>query len=157
MEKSRHIELEEEKETNIGQQIISKYLPFWPLFILFGMLALAAAYVYLRYATPIYQASATIMIKDESRGGSEDGNISEKLSLLNSKKNIENEMEVLQSRGLMEKVVRSLHLYAPVSQEGKLKPGDAYDLSPVLIEARNPDSMQEALRVNFNYDPNTQT
>jgi len=157
MEKSRHIELEEEKETNIGQQIISKYLPFWPLFILFGMLALAAAYVYLRYATPIYQASATIMIKDESRGGSEDGNIAEKLSLLNSKKNIENEMEVLQSRGLMERVVKSLHLYAPVSQEGKLKPGDAYDLSPILVEARNPDSIQEVLKVNFNYDPNSQT
>lgn len=157
MEMSRHTEMEEEKETNIGQQIISKYLPFWPLFILFAMLALVAAYAYLRYATPIYQASATIMIKDESRGGSEDAQITESLKLLASKKNIENEMEVLQSRGLMERVVKSLFLYAPVSQEGKLKSGDAYDLSPILIEARNPDSIQEALKIKFNYHKDTKT
>ncbi|HMX78841.1 MAG TPA: Wzz/FepE/Etk N-terminal domain-containing protein, partial [Ferruginibacter sp.] len=88
--------LTEEKETNMGQQLMAKYLPYWPLLVLFVMMAFAGAYFYLRYATPIYEASATIIIKDEKRGaGSEDSRILESLDLIASKKTIENEIEVL--------------------------------------------------------------
>lgn len=156
MEMSKEI-MTEEKETNISQQIISKFLPYWPLLILFMLLSLSTANIYLRYATPIYEASATIIIKDETRGGNEDSKLVESLNLIASKKSIQNEVEVLQSRALMEKVVKSLFLYAPVSQEGKLKPGDAYVLSPIMIEAQSPDSIQEFEKIYFTYDKNTQT
>jgi len=156
MEMSKHTPVEE-KETNMGQQLISKYLPYWPLLILYGLLAFAGAYAYLRYATPIYQAGATLIIKDERRGGSDDSKLLESLDLIASKKTIENEIEVLQSRALMEKVVKALYLYAPVSLEGKLKSGDAYVLSPIMIEALNPDSIQAAEKVDFSYDKNSNT
>jgi len=155
MEKSKNI-MVEEKETNMGQQLMAKYLPYWPLFVLYALLSVAAAYVYLRYATPIYEASATLIIKDERRGGSEDSKLLESLDLIASKKTIENEIEVLKSRALMEKVVKSLLLYAPVSQEGKLKPGDAYLLSPIMVEAQNPDSIQGVEKIDFSYDKNSQ-
>jgi len=154
MEKTRFIKTED-SEANMLQQAISKYLPYWPLFILFALLSLAGAYVYLRYATPIYQATASLIIKDENRGGGAD-KFTQSLNLIEAKKNIENEMEVLQSRELMEKVVKALHLYAPVTQEGKIKSGDAYALSPVIIEAKNPDSIQPAEKINFTYDKNSQ-
>lgn len=147
----------EEKETNMGQQLASKYLPYWPLLILYGLLAFAGAYAYLRYATPIYQAGATLIIKDERRGGGDGSELLESLDLIASKKTIENEIEVLQSRALMEKVVKALYLYAPVSLEGKLKSGDAYVLSPIMIEALNPDSIQATEKVNFTYDKNSKT
>ena len=156
MEKSKHIVTEEHESNMMGQQLISRYLPYWPLFILFALLSLAAAYAYLRYATPIYQATATLIIKDENRGGGAD-KFTQSLNLIEAKKNIENEMEVLQSRELMEKVVKSLYLYAPVTQEGKIKSGDAYTLSPIIIEAKNPDSIQPAEKINFTYDKNNQT
>ncbi len=146
----------EEKETNMGQQVILKYVPYWPLFVLLALLSLAGAYAYLRYATPIYQASATVIIKDERRGGGQDSKLLESLDLIASKKSIENEIEVLQSRALMEKVVKSLFLYAPLSQEGKLKLGDAYVLSPIMIEALNPDSIERAEKIKFSYDKNSQ-
>ncbi|MBL0181149.1 MAG: hypothetical protein IPP96_02210 [Chitinophagaceae bacterium] len=77
----------EEKETNMGQQLAAKYLPYWPLLILFMLMAFAAAYTYLHFATPIYEASATIIIKDERRGaGGEDSKILESLDLIASKK-----------------------------------------------------------------------
>ena len=155
MEKSRQINTEDQ-DANMGQQLISKYLPYWPLFILFALLALIAAYVYLRYATPIYQASATLIIKDESRGAGED-KFTQSLNLIESKKNIENEMQVLQSRELMEKVVKALYLYAPITQEGKIKSGDAYTLSPILIEAKSPDSIKSAIKINFTYNKSNQT
>ena len=147
----------EEKEVNMTQQMLSKFLPYWPLFIILGILSLVGAYVYLRYTTPIYEAAATLIIKDERRGNGEDSKLIDQLNLIESKKSIENEIEVLQSRSLMEKVVKSLYLYAPVSQEGKVKSGDAYTLSPILIEAQNPDSIQEVEKVYFTYDRNNQT
>jgi tyrosine-protein kinase Etk/Wzc len=146
----------EEKETNVSQQLLSKYIPYWPLFILFALLALVAAYVYLRYATPIYEASATLIIKDEKRG-SEDSKLIEEFNRISSKKVIENEIEVLQSRAIMEAVVKKLYLYAPLSQKGKVKQSDAYVISPVIVEVKNPDSMVEVAKVDFTYDKNTQT
>jgi capsular exopolysaccharide synthesis family protein len=146
----------EDNESNMSQQLVSKYLPYWPLFILVALLAMAAAYVYLRYATPIYEASATILIKDEKKG-TEDSKLLESLNLIATKKLVENEIEVLQSRVLMESVVKKLYLYAPITQKGKVKESDAYTLSPVTIEARNPDSMGEAEKVPFSYDKNTKT
>ena len=157
MEKMDRNIVTEEKESNGGQQMMSKFLPYWPLLILFALLAFAAAYAYLRYATPIYEAAATLIIKDERRGGGEDSKLLESLDLIASKKTIENEIEVLKSRALMEKVVKALFLYAPVSREGKLKSGDAYVLSPIRIEAQNPDSIQEFERIEFSYDKNSQT
>ncbi len=157
MEMEKNI-MTEEKETSMGQQLVAKYLPYWPLLVLFILLALTAAYFYLRYATPIYESSATIIIKDERRGaGGEDSKILESLDLIASKKTIENEIEVLQSRALMEKVVKVLRLYASYSKAGKVKAGDAYVLSPIMIEAQYPDSIQGVEKVEFSYDKNSQT
>jgi capsular exopolysaccharide synthesis family protein len=147
---------EEDNEENVMQKAISKYLPYWPLFILLALISLSAAYVYLRYATPIYEASASILIKDEKRGtvGSK---VEEQLNQISTQKTVENEVEVLQSRVLMENVVKRLNLYAPITQEGSIKPADAYVLSPIAILAKNPDSLIEAEKVYFTYDKNNKT
>jgi uncharacterized protein involved in exopolysaccharide biosynthesis len=81
----------------------------------------------------------------------------DQLNLIASNKSIENEIQVLQSRALMEDVVKKLFLYAPLSQKGKVKSGDAYMLSPVVVEAKNIDSIIEVENVDFDYDKNSQT
>ena len=141
----------EEKESNMMGDLLAKYIPYWPLFLLFGALAIGAAYVYLRYATPIYEAAATLIIKDEKRG-SEDSKLMESLNLIASKKVVENEIEVLQSRSLMEQVVKKLNLYAPIYEQGKVKASDAYMISPVIVVAQNPDSLDDADKIDFTYN-----
>lgn len=150
-----HIEIEE-KEVNIFQLVISKFLPYWPLLVLLVLLSLTAAYVYLRYATPMYEANASIIIKQDRRGGN-DASTMEALNLITSQKNLENELKIIQSRSLMEDVVKELHLYAPISQEGKVKASDAYVTSPITIELLNTDSLRETEKVEFTYDKSTQT
>lgn len=152
---SKYVEAEE-KESNISQQVISKFLPYWPLLLIFILMSMAGAYVYLRYATPIYSAMAKIIIKDNKRGG-DGSNIMESMNIISANKDVENEIEVLKSRALMEEVVKKLFLYAPISQKGKLKESDGYLVSPVLVEVRNTDSIVEAQKINFEYDKNTQT
>lgn len=147
--------LPQEEESNIGQQIISKYIPYWPLYILATLLALVAAYVYLHFATPVFEASATMIVKDERRGTNDQ--ILDQINQLSSKKFVENEIEVIQSRALMETVVKKLHLYAPMVQKGKVKEADAYLLSPIVVEVSNPDSIIEVDKVYFSYDKNSKT
>src|SRR5678816_2714591 len=99
---------------------------------------LAIAFLYLRYTVPIYQADASIIIKDE-RKGNEEAKLTESLDLISSKKTIENEIEILKSRKLMAQVVKELSLYAPVFVKGRIHNISAYTWSPVNIEAKNPD------------------
>ena len=143
----------EENEENIAQQMFSKYLPYWPMFLLAILLAAGAAYAYIRYATPIYEATATLIIKDEKKGN-EESKLMESLDQISSKKIVENEIEVIQSRKLMSDVVNKLGLYAPVSEQGDIKTTSAYLTSPVSIQAAAPDSLTEFKKIKLDFDKN---
>ncbi len=52
---------------NIVKQLLFKYSPYWPLFLLFMFLGVAGAWLYLRYQNPVYESTATILIKDEKK------------------------------------------------------------------------------------------
>lgn len=139
------------KEESSIVQMISTYLPYWPLFVLFLLLSIGTAILYLNFTVPKYEASATIIIKDEKKGY-DDSKLMESLDLINTKKIIENEIEVLQSRTLMNNVVKKLQLYAPIVQKGKVNAISAYTTSPIKIQVLNPDSMMYVEDVDINYD-----
>jgi tyrosine-protein kinase Etk/Wzc len=140
--------LDQNNET-IAEQLAAKYLPYWPVFLIAFIVGLGVAYAYLRYTIPIYQADASIIIKDE-RKGNEEAKLTESLDLISSKKTIENEIEILKSRNLMLQVVKELHLYAPVYVKGRVHNTLAYTRSPIAIEAENPDSLEENGRILLN-------
>lgn len=139
-------------DDNIVRQLWFKYSPYWPLFLLFLFLAVGGAWLYLRYQTPVYETTATILIKDEKKG-EDDSRMVESLNLLSAKKIIENEMEVLKSKAMMQQVVKKLKLYAPISVRGEVRDASAYLTSPISIQAMNPDSVIETKeKVFFKYD-----
>ncbi|HEY4832502.1 MAG TPA: polysaccharide biosynthesis tyrosine autokinase [Waddliaceae bacterium] len=141
----------EDKGGNIFSDLLFKYLPYWPLFlILFGVCSFGA-WFYLRFATPIYETSATILVKDEKKGV-DDANLMEQLDLFGSKKLVENEIEIIKSRMLMHQVVENLTLYAPVFSKEAIKSKAAYEISPVIIQVRNPDLLVEEKKVFFAFD-----
>ena len=147
----RRDNIHEDKEENIMHQIASKYIPYWPLFLLAIILAIGIAYTYIRYATPIYEATATVIIKDEKKGN-EESKLVESLDQISSKKIVENEIEIIQSRKLMEDVVRDLGLYAQIYQNGDVHDVLAYTASPISIIALYPDSLQYFKRIDLNYN-----
>ncbi len=142
----------EKKEQNLTGQLWFKYFPYWPLFFIFICLSVAGAWGYLQFATPLYESTASLLIKDEKKG-EDDSKVTESLNQLSTKKIIENETEVIKSRGLMHEVVKKLFLYAPVYEEQKLKAVSAYASSPIKIEAKNPDSLIGAYeKIPFKFD-----
>ena len=61
---------EEYQEDDIQlREILEKYLIHWKWFVLAVILCLFTAKIYLRYTTPQYQASTTILVKDDKKGG----------------------------------------------------------------------------------------
>jgi tyrosine-protein kinase Etk/Wzc len=104
-------------EMNIISVVTNWYLPYWPMFLILLVLGLAIAWAYLKYfSIPVYETYATIMVKDEKKGVDESG-VLEALQIYPTKNIVENEIEVIHSRKLMEKVVEGLQLYAPIFED----------------------------------------
>jgi capsular exopolysaccharide synthesis family protein len=153
---ANHIEIEETDEVSISD-LLYKFLPYWPLFILLLIVSLTGAWLYLRYTMPVYETNATILIKDDKNTPSGANDMMQAFDLFGSKKNVENEVEVLQSKTLMQQVVKDLDLYAPVYVQGRVLNQSAYVFSPVRIEAKNPDSMEIVSKVPYTYNSDNQT
>lgn len=141
----------EESGSNVFNKLLFRYLPYWPLFLAMLVLSLIVATIYLRYTIPIYQSQTTILIKDEKKG-MDDSQLLEGLNMLGSSKIVENEIEVIRSRGLVREVVKKLGLYAPIVQEGSVISKQAYTISPIHIRHKNPDSLVEASKIFFTVD-----
>jgi tyrosine-protein kinase Etk/Wzc len=154
--------IREQKDSNLISFIRFRFLPYWPLFGLLLVISLAGAVFYLKWADPVYQAKADLLIKDENKG-SDDGKAMEALNIFSTKKIVEDEIEVLQSATLVREVVRNLGLYAPVTAKGRFKTYAAYSTSPVMVEAMGYDSLYKEHKkvflasTPFRYDSATAT
>ena len=131
--------------------LLFRFLPYWPLFAVLCVVCSLGAFVYLRYATPVYQISATLMLQDKTKGV-EDSKVADFLNIYTSKKIVENEIEVIRSRAIMKEVVNSLYLYAPVWEEDNGKTLSAYTSSPITIQAQEPGRITEFKKIPFTYD-----
>ena len=128
---NKMIESEDSEEVSLGD-LLYKFLPYWPFFVLLVLLSLSAAWIYLRYKMPVYQTTATGLIKDDQKNAAAD-EMTQAFDMFGSKKNVENEVEVLQSKTLMQEVVKNLHLYAPIIVKGRVASSNAYIVSPIVI------------------------
>ena len=139
-------------QANVVHLILFRYWPYWPLFLVLCGIMLAAAWCYLRVAKPIYQITATILIKDEKKGV-EDPRLVESLNIYTSKKIVENEIEVIKSKTLMHATANALHLSVPVFEEGFVSDRSAFMTSPISIELR--DFISEAEKISYTYVPDS--
>src|SRR4051812_46435123 len=83
---------------------VYKFLPYWPVFLVLMLVSGFGAWFYLRITPKQYEASASIMIKDESKGDNQTEMMKE-MNQISGSKLIENETEVLKSKTLMKDVV----------------------------------------------------
>jgi capsular exopolysaccharide synthesis family protein len=115
------------------KEIFFKYIRFLPLYIICVALALLGAYVYLRYSTEFYRSTGQMLIRDEKSGPNVSDRFEEAINA-SSRKNIQTEIEILQSRPLMERAVERLHLNFNYFSIGKIKELNVYNISPFRIE-----------------------
>ena len=150
--------VQSEEQINI-QEILFRYLIHWPWFVVSVIVCVTLAWGYLRLTTPVYNISATVLIKDEKKGGG--ANMSselEKMGLngfVSSSSNIENEIEVLKSRTLAREVVSSLGLFVTYMDEDKFPNKELYRTSPVLVSLtpQEADRLPQTMEIDMLLQP----
>ena len=153
-------EAKESKEENIDvKELLFKYLIHWPWFVGAVVACLIAAWVYLYMSTPVYNISATVLIKDDKKGGSA-GMLSglESLGLdgmVSSSQNIDNEIEVLRSKTIVKEVVEDLGLYISYTDEDEFPSRNMYKTSPVQVSLtpQEADLLEEPMIVKMALQP----
>ena len=143
MEENKNLEMEsiqenEEKSSFDFATIYTVLILNWKWFVLSLIICMGAAHIYLRYATPIYQSAAKLLIKDDEGSGSRRGGNSiqsaTNLGIISNSNGIDNEMEILKSRTLAQQTVYDLKLYVNYRHEGKLKDHILYGNQEVNID-----------------------
>lgn len=129
--------------TNEIKKVLNLYLSRWKLISFFAILALALAFIFLRYSTNQYQASATIKIKDEQQ--------SQKLPSMaemtsgglfsGGANKIKDEIAVMTSRTIIANIVKDLGLNIRYYNQGKIIEQELYENPPVKLSFFVSDSI----------------
>ena len=119
--------------------IIQIFFANWRWFVFSVLFCLGVALFYLASTPRIYQRQATLLIKDSRKGGDIDIGAFSDLAGFQSKRSVDNELYILQSRRLMAEVVKELDLTTNYSVKRRLRTYDLYKSSPIEVTFLNHD------------------
>lgn len=165
MQKDQHypanVNVQTENATINAKEFLWKYVHYGWLFILITLLSLTAAWLYLRYTKPMYSVSSTLLIRNDNSsrgsGGTTSQDMFADIALFQSNTNKQNEILILISRTMMERVVKSLGLQTAYAVAGNVKTTNIYPEQPFRLEIISlADSTRPySLEVHFNADWNS--
>lgn len=149
----------EENSFNL-YEIIFKYLVYWPWFVVSVLVCVVLAFVYLRYQAPVYNVTASVLIKEDDSRNRSMGAAGSTLEALQSMggfsmtNNFENEVEILKSRTLIKKVITHLGLYISTGEKRLFGYNTAlYKTSPleVYMSRKKPTSWRRYQAASYLY------
>lgn len=122
----------------------------WRWFVISLVLCLGIAVLYLLKTPPVYTRTASLLIKEDSKGQSLSGDVGatfSDLGLFQSSTNVNNELISLKSPAVMYDVVKRLHLEVDYTTEGRFYPQVRYghDLPVTVTFAELADNETAAL------------
>ncbi|WP_161596707.1 GumC family protein [Chitinophaga vietnamensis] len=117
------------------RKLLDRLMRSWYWFLLSVVLTCTLGWIYLRYATPSYKINAKILVEDKQKGVDIPGaEILQQMEAFNSKSSVDNELEIVNSRSLMEKVVRDQQLNIRYLVDGRLKKTELYGKVPFTMK-----------------------
>ena len=153
----------EQKEEDFNlYRVIFKYLIYWPWFVASVLVCVVAAFIYLRYQTPVYNVSASVLIKEDDARSRAMQATNGALGTLQSMggfsmtSSFDNEVEILKSRTLIQKVVTRLGLYISTVEDRSF----GYDLPlykntpvQVYLTPEEAGKLEGGARLKMTYTP----
>ncbi|WP_456441542.1 GumC family protein [Psychroserpens sp.] len=136
------------KDTIIN--LMELYLSKWKLILVCVLIALTLAFLKIRYSTFLYEANATIKLKEDENSRS----LSEISALQNggmgsTLPNVLDEIEVIKSRSIITEVVRDLKLNIKFYVTGKVIKKEVYSNPPLSINFFMGDSLLENINTSI--------
>jgi tyrosine-protein kinase Etk/Wzc len=108
------------KLTISPREIIFRYIRYLPWVIISISLALVVAYIKLRYSTPIYSVAGKLLVTTQTPYGGRD-KFDDIFSMQSSNNKLNDEIEIIKSRNMATRVIRSLGLQKQVYNKGKIR------------------------------------
>jgi capsular exopolysaccharide synthesis family protein len=102
------------------RELVMRYIPFLPWIAAIVIISLAAAYTRLHFMPNVYSVTGNIMVQDPNSMGSSADKFNEIL-FTEPARNLEDEMQVIKSRNLAKRVVKSLGLEVLYYNKGKVR------------------------------------
>ena len=109
----------------------------WYWIMLSTIVALGAAFGYLKYTRPVYASNMKILVKDEDsrsrmyRGGQL---ALESMGVISNSNGFDNELEILTSSNISQRVIKSLKLYVSYELDGRLRNHELYKNNPYIVD-----------------------
>ena len=109
----------------------------WYWIVLSTIVALGAAFSYLKYTRPVYASNMKILVKDEDsrsrmyRGGQL---ALESMGVISNSNGFDNELEILTSSNISQRVIKSLKLYVSYELNGRLRNHELYKNNPYIVD-----------------------
>lgn len=140
--------------------ILFEYLMYWPWFVACLLVCIVGAWCYLRYQAPVYNVNATVLIKqdDKNKAGGANASLAamQDLGMLSMANNFDNEVEIIQSRTLLKKVVNALNLNITYTEKRTFGyPIQLYKNTPVQVwmNPEEADKLPSPLQIQLDYTP----
>jgi len=155
-EQVNYSQINVQSETSVNaMELVWKYLHFGWLFALVLSVCFAGAWLYLRYTKPLYSVSSTLLIRNETNNrstgmGTQD--MFADIALFQSNTNKQNEILILSSRSMMERVVRSLGLEKAYSVVGNVKTIDIFREQPFDLNIINIKDTVNSFVINIDFN-----
>ena len=143
------INSQQKKEEIDIKQLFFVALNHWYLFLIFVVLALAISFVYNRYSPRVYQTSGTVLIKE---GNNEiDPTAIMTTRNFGSAQNIDNEIAIMTSYTLIERVVKKMGIEVTYLDKGRIASHEMYKNAPFYVEFERsvPQAVGLAYEISF--------
>lgn len=132
------VEGEEEQSSFDLKKIYTILVLNWKWFLLSVIICLGFSYLYLRYKSPVYAASAKLLIKDDdskkaSKAADALGGMAD-FGIISSNYGVDNEIEILNTTTLASEAVRDLKLYSSYWMKGRVKDKILYKNQPISVD-----------------------
>src|ERR1700722_18461171 len=122
------------------KDFIFKYLPYLPLLLLSIAFFLTIAYIKVRYTTQIFKVQSSLLIQNDmtsvggggANGGPKDEKF-EELFMTQDQVNLSNEIEVLKSTPVLQRVARDLNLQTAYYSRGNVRGSLIYPMYPFTL------------------------
>ena len=123
---------EKEEQSVDIKALIYIFLSKWYLFLACVIIAVGGAWIYNHFTAPRYQVGSSLMIKD-TRTMFDPTAIMTGVNYGNMQ-NVDNELAILKSYSLTEKVVKQMGLEVTYYNIGRIRTSEAYKSSPFTVE-----------------------
>ncbi len=129
-EPGNDIRIADESRINIRQFLMNRVIRYWYVYAISLLILFAAAYYYNWYVTPVYNATGTLLIKDDKRNLSQQDLLAQ-VSSMDNTGGVDNEIELIRSRTMVARTLRKLEFETSYYLKGNIKKSELYKQSPV--------------------------